>query len=59
MVKEYRVDNRKRKKLIQDRIKKHPKWKKKKMGKVWTSSYFNFVVNNYSRSWLVYDRTSL
>jgi len=30
MVKEYRVDNRKRKKLIQDRIKKHPKWKKRK-----------------------------
>jgi hypothetical protein len=30
MVKEYRVDSRKRKKLIQDRIKKHPKWKKRK-----------------------------
>jgi hypothetical protein len=30
MVKEYRVDNIKMKKIIQDRIKKHPKWKKRK-----------------------------
>jgi len=30
MVKEYKVDNIKMKKIIQDRIKKHPKWKKRK-----------------------------
>ena len=30
MVKEYRVDNRKMKKIINNRIKNHPKWKKRK-----------------------------
>jgi len=40
MVKEYRVDDRKRKKLIQDRIKKHPKWKKRK----WVRYTLIFIV---------------
>ncbi|WP_346894394.1 hypothetical protein [Clostridium sp. UBA7503] len=40
MVKEYRVDNIKMKKIIQDRIKKHPKWKKRK----WVRYILIFIV---------------